>query len=346
MILPCMFVRDKKIGEGISASVFSTKCGKAIKIFDQCSTSIDDYRNEIDVSMKLPKHPNTMSVIHHGIIGGDERKGEGDERGDEAYIVYDLMSGTVDNLIMNLDEAKFVSREMFRAIASIHSVGLMHCDVKPQNILWRNGAPNGAGVGAMAVRGEETNLPMIKLTDFGLTSPCDGNYKTFNVGTIQYNAPENIICVEYDQSIDIWSGFASTFNFVTGEDLFEVPYLDDDEDENTETEMNDAYHILREIEKYIGKPSKQHLKIGRNYYNANGNLKYDPESFNELENNINLLLRFEELLEPGDAEQYFDFLTWGLKTNPKKRPTIKEVLEHDWLNSFNPENISFPLSIP
>jgi len=92
-------------------------------------------------------------------------------------------------------DAKVIFRQVVSGVAHLHSLGIAHRDLKPQNLMYVT-ASEGAGEGAM-----------IKIMDYDLArvnyspewegcTPC---------GTIHYMAPEVVRREKYSLAIDCWS---------------------------------------------------------------------------------------------------------------------------------------------
>eukprot|EP00812_Abedinium_dasypus_P005813 NODE_1730_length_1072_cov_376.179941.p1 GENE.NODE_1730_length_1072_cov_376.179941~~NODE_1730_length_1072_cov_376.179941.p1 ORF type:complete len:280 (+),score=36.83 NODE_1730_length_1072_cov_376.179941:88-927(+) len=100
---------------------------------------------------------------------------------------------------------------MLLPIQHIHSVGILHCDIKPENYL-----VCGTGV-------EET----VKLCDFGLAKvlPESGMLQsTRPEGTAPYMSPEVVCMAPYGVKTDAWSFGATAYLMLFGE----FPYMPSD----------------------------------------------------------------------------------------------------------------------
>lgn len=92
-------------------------------------------------------------------------------------------------------------REIARALAATHAAGVVHRDVKPDNVflLGPLGQPRG-----------------VKLIDFGMaklkTVPCSGVV----LGTAQYMAPEQILVESVDGRTDVYGLGVMMFRMLTG----------------------------------------------------------------------------------------------------------------------------------
>ena len=78
-----------------------------------------------------------------------------------------------------------IAVQVFMALKTVHSVGIIHCDLKPDNILLKY-----------------ENKSSIKVIDFG--SACQEGHKVFEyIQSRYYRAPEIVIEAPYDKGIDI-----------------------------------------------------------------------------------------------------------------------------------------------
>ena len=91
---------------------------------------------------------------------------------------------------MSEQRAREIIHQLATAVFYLHSLGITHRDLKPENILMKS-------------RSESSE---IKLVDFGLSITL-GAAETSNelLGTLNYVAPEILMQVPYDRSVDIWA---------------------------------------------------------------------------------------------------------------------------------------------
>ena len=118
--------------------------------------------------------------------------------GARLILVFPFMPIDLERLMENspLDQAhaRGIARDLFRALAHLHSLDIIHRDVKPSNILLRSS--HGPGY----------------LADFGIAwSPNDPasedrQNKITDVGTTSYRPPELLFGHKaYDTSVDLWA---------------------------------------------------------------------------------------------------------------------------------------------
>jgi dual specificity tyrosine-phosphorylation-regulated kinase 2/3/4 len=104
---------------------------------------------------------------------------------------------------MPMPQVKRVARQILKALAFIHSHGIVHCDMKPENILLVPG----------------TKAIEVRIIDFG--SACHIGQKHFDyIQSRFYRAPEVIFGIGYGPPMDIWSFACIIAELVAGKPLF------------------------------------------------------------------------------------------------------------------------------
>lgn len=142
-------------------------------------------------------HPNIISIYDISASVG------------KAYIAMEFVEGP--SLHKHLRErSRLGARETLSlmtqtcaALASIHEAGIVHRDIKPDNILIAKGG-------------------LVKLTDFGLAKAEDSRMTRTGVvmGTPSYMAPEQVLGKEADMRSDIYSLGLVIHECLTGETVF------------------------------------------------------------------------------------------------------------------------------
>ena len=163
---------------------------------------LERFRRESRAVAQL-SHPNVVAVIDAGDDAG------------HPYIVFEYVEGdTLKERIdrfgrLPLDEAAAYAIEIGRGLQAAHLAGMVHRDVKPQNVLID---PEGRA----------------KVTDFGiaLSQESDGLTKTGRVlGTTDYVSPEQAMGREIDARSDIYSLGILLYEMLIGEVPFKAETL-------------------------------------------------------------------------------------------------------------------------
>ncbi|HWV99494.1 MAG TPA: protein kinase [Candidatus Acidoferrum sp.] len=158
----------------------------------------DRFRREEEIGLQL-NHPNILKIIPV-------------ENKSRPYIVMEYLSGqTLSELLKSVhplpepDAVKIASR-ICEALDYMHQKGVVHRDLKPQNIMLCNDGT-------------------IRIMDFGIARSQAGRRLTFvgftpAMGTPDYMAPEQVRGSRGDQRTDMYSLGAILYEMVTGEPPF------------------------------------------------------------------------------------------------------------------------------
>nr|AAO14684.1 shaggy-like kinase [Pyrocystis lunula] len=165
------------------------------------------YKNRELQIMRELKHPNVVELKHAFYTSGDKPG--------ESYlnVVMEYCSDTVYKMMKHYIKMKtpvphiFVqlySYQMNRACAYIHSVGICHRDIKPQNLL------------------VDGTTHALKLCDFGSAKRLvKGEPNVAYICSRYYRAPELIFgATDYSTIIDIWSTACVTAELILAQPIF------------------------------------------------------------------------------------------------------------------------------
>jgi beta-lactam-binding protein with PASTA domain len=164
---------------------------------------VDRFTDEAKTIARLT-HPNVVAVY-------DQGRQEG-----LPYLVMEYVQGsTLRELLtrrrrLNPVEALAIAEQMLSAIAAAHRAGLVHRDVKPENVLVAE-APSG-GVANLVDA-------VVKVADFGLARAVEAS-NTDDAGqlmaTVAYVAPELVSEGRADARTDVYSAGIVLYEMVTG----------------------------------------------------------------------------------------------------------------------------------
>uniref|UniRef100_A0AAZ1XM04 Protein kinase domain-containing protein n=1 Tax=Oreochromis aureus TaxID=47969 RepID=A0AAZ1XM04_OREAU len=103
--------------------------------------------------------------------------------------LWDYIGGW-NNQGLPIRELRPILHQIANALFHLGSVGIVHADLKPANI--------------MVVNRHESPVK-VKLIDFGLACPASAVSPGYRVGTVGYCAPEVMLGIPYDEAIDMWA---------------------------------------------------------------------------------------------------------------------------------------------
>jgi len=199
----------KKIGAGGMGEVYlaeDTKLKREIALkFLSSHLTVDKkaqerFKREAQAAA-AQSHPNIVTIY------------EIDEFDGQVFIAMEYVKGvslrkkTKDSPIL-FESIVDIAIQICEGLGKAHQAGIMHRDIKPDNILINNDG-------------------RVKILDFGLAK-LKGigqlTKETTTLGTIQYMSPEQACGEDVDQSTDIWSFGAMLYEIITGKPPFRGEY--------------------------------------------------------------------------------------------------------------------------
>ena len=191
------------LADGGMASVYVAMDGRldrevALKIMRPAlandSLSVERFRSEARAAARL-SHPNVVAVYDQGEDNGD------------VFLAMELVHGKTLREVIH-EEAPLTAREalailepVLAALRAAHTAGIIHRDVKPENVIVRTD-------------GE------IKVADFGLARAITTQTATSQtgvlLGTASYLSPEQVKGGPADQRSDIYAAGLVLFEMLTG----------------------------------------------------------------------------------------------------------------------------------
>ena len=196
----------ERIGTGGMAIVYKAKCHRlnrlvAIKILKSDLAQNEEFRRRFNAESQAVaqlSHPNIVSVY-------DVSRG-----GDMEYIVMELIDGITLKQYMekrgqlNWRESLHFITQIMRGLSHAHSRGIIHRDIKPQNIMvLRDGS--------------------VKVADFGIACLADSAQTLTQeaLGSVHYLSPEQARGDRPDARSDIYSSGVVLYEMLTGRLPFE-----------------------------------------------------------------------------------------------------------------------------
>ena len=203
----------RMLGEGGTARVFKAldvRTGKhvAVKVIDgpqaKTATWAERLLREVEL-LKSIRHPNVVEVLDGG------RRDDG-----TPFLVMENLQGETLGQMMrripklSVEASLVIAAEVAAGLAASHALGVIHRDIKPDNIFLIEDEPEP---------GEEVRVRRAKVFDFGFARLQGGDgltAKGFIVGTPEYMPPEQTLHDPTGQRSDIYALGVVLYRMITG----------------------------------------------------------------------------------------------------------------------------------
>lgn len=235
----------------------------------------------------------------------------------------------------------YITRQCLVALNFVHSLGLVHSDVKPENILLAS-----------------YSRAKVKLIDFGSSCYLTDRQSSY-IQSRSYRAPEVVLGLPYDGKIDIWSLGCVVAEMYTGEVTFQ----------------NDSIvSMLSRIEAVCGPFPRHMIAQGRQsnrfftksgllyelvepdeHHSGSASNREDPGLFDVFQPKRTTIasrlgydpkaLQHAATSDEQDQAMFVDFCRSLLTVDPDSRPSAAEALQHPWITtggSLTEEEIKYP----
>lgn len=204
-----------------------------------------------------------------------------------------------------------IACQLLRAIEALHSMNIVHCDLKPENVMI-----------------SDVENIKIKLIDFGNTIE-NYNQSNFYVQSRYYRAPEVVLGLPYNSSVDIWSFGCIVYELFIGYPLF--PGKDNSE------QIDRIYHLFGIPEFMIQYGSKSAAYFSTDNYESK-NQKYTLRSTVQRTKYVNKEL-FERKIMNKDSSLFessnlLQLLIYILKVNHLGRPSASQCRKHFYFEDY------------
>jgi HAMP domain-containing protein len=192
---------DREVGEAVAIKALRPDLGGID------ATLLERFKQELRLARRIT-HRNVVRTYDLGEVDG------------LYYITMELVRGTTVAMLireagrLDVPATLTIGKQVCRALEVAHDEGVIHRDVKPQNLL-----VDHAG--------------FLKVMDFGIARLAEHHSEPGRgltaagvvVGTPQYMAPEQLFGEPVDGRADLYATGAVLFECVTGRPVFEAPSL-------------------------------------------------------------------------------------------------------------------------
>ena len=287
----------EEIGQGTFGTVLKCKDHKtneivAIKILRNKPEFLESGENEIKTLNILSNNDQETCIVN--IKNSFKFKGH-------LCLVFELLSINLYEFLksnyfkgLHFNFVKRLTLQILIALKYSHGLGIVHCDLKPENIMLK-----------------VENKSSAKVIDFG-SAHCAGGEKFDYIQSRFYRAPEIILQIDWNEKIDIWSLGCIIVELITGWPLFSG---------------NDEIEVFLQMVNTLGKPPQYIFNKGR----LSSVFSYDvirPQLITPNFKDCSL-----DCILQGAGKNLVDFIKKILTWDANERLSAEDALLHPWMKS-------------
>jgi len=334
------FVIEEELGKGVFASVFRCRRREpqgggqpggdcAIKLIRANPTLQKVAERELALTRRLhrltaEKDPEGSSHLIGLVDCGSFVQGR------HLALVFELMKCDCRQALRKygqghglplLSTVRNFGRNIFSGLRALRRIGVIHCDVKPDNLLM------------------SLDKATVKLCDFGSATDVEDQVRTENVQPRYYRAPEVILGQPYNTQIDIWSAGCTLFELATS-----LILLNGASNNEMVHEMLKVSGRFSQRFATTGEHAARHFNTSGDFLNAMGDFRVDSvnnavlpmETFVPPPRSMMVLL--QDLVSPSQGldvashrmvlSHFADLVLGCLKPDPAERLTPERALQH------------------
>ncbi|KAL1506039.1 hypothetical protein ABEB36_005474 [Hypothenemus hampei] len=287
------YTDTKVIGNGSFGVVYQAKLCETNELV-AIKKVLQDKRfknRELQIMRKL-EHCNIVKLKYFFYSSGDKK--------DEVYLnlVLEYIPETVYKVARHYSKSKqtipisFIKLymyQLFRSLAYIHSLGICHRDIKPQNLLL------------------DPETGVLKLCDFGSAKHLvKGEPNVSYICSRYYRAPELIFgAIDYTTKIDVWSAGCVLAELLLGQPIFPG---------------DSGVDQLVEIIKVLGTPTKDQIK--------EMNPNYTEFKFPQIKSHPWQQLMLTRMSMPRCSTEHQRIRVFRVRTPPEAIELVSRLLEY------------------
>jgi serine/threonine protein kinase len=240
------------------------------------------------------------------------------------------------------DLSSMLVQRMTRDVASglhiMHSAGLIHTDIKPENIFFIRSPGHPDTESALQEYGAGTGGHRFVIADFDTCQPMNESLNR-RVGTSKFKAPELCMRLDYTPAIDIWSLGMVYFEALTGKSLIEKSEGDSmsgslsasmSSCSSSDDELPTFIEEIAQMEFYFGSMPVG-MQVSPVHYTGGAGCPNCSDAFEAAEDSCLKYPSFEgkslldRMKKIDNHAQHVAFVMWLAHMNPHLRPTADQV---------------------